>query len=138
MPGYFSKLISNNFTCEESVCEFAGWYGNDKYYKTFFQKLFPKTFIIKDFKVYNNDKLVLYSKDIEIKESKDRKTVKIISGKDEYILEGVNEKKVERWLEVARTPKNGTYIEIRKDGTVKIYTGKDLINKKNRNPIQIE
>ena len=50
----YGSSLDNEFTCDEDICEFAGWHGGDKFYGD------ENNFIVKDFrKRHDEDKLVL-------------------------------------------------------------------------------
>ena len=159
---FYGSEVNNEFSCEESVCEFYGWKGNDIFQQE------NKNFIIKDFRAYreeankhDSDKLLIKDYyDKEILEDKDNGITYLTlyfkdwfkTHKVDITLEGVKESDVEKWLEITKL-KPKTDVVYKNKITKEVYINKiplsDLGNwiklnidqkktLKKENPIQME
>ncbi len=129
---YLGTKIDNKFSCNNLVCEFAGWYGKDKYKQGIFDSN-KSLIIIKDFNIYSNDKLFIPKapNEKDIRYSKETNTTSFNIGEMSYVLRGVGEDSVREWVDIA----TGEY---RNTQEGKKISEKKWKKKQEENPIQIK
>ena len=141
----FGNASNNKIECKvPAVCKSYGHTGKDEFF------ISPDTkgkIYIQDLKQNGGDyiKLQRYGlwpineKDLYI--NNDYIVIPLVyvnskNGTKKYVyIKGVELGEVKKWIEIANIPNNGTYIDLE---TGEKFVGKDLINKKDKNPIQIE
>jgi len=133
---FLGSSIDNEFICEENICEFYGWKGDDEYY----QEKFKPDFVIMDFGKRNEkDKIYVKKGFNEINPVYGKLSgyglgtqiqIKYPNSERKIFLEGVGEEEVGEWIQILNNELPESY--------KKEYTEDDLPILKERNPIQIE